>query len=101
MDRRLFVPAVYQPPIRVQQFSEQRGRVIGHARLEHQLRVLPHQVDRVVLDAADVADKVEDAGLAAQASRRPEALMCQQEAPGLCAAQVQDWGWESDFGHVR
>ena len=100
MDRRLFVPAIHQPPVGVKQLGQQRGRVIGHARLQHQLGVLPHQVDRVVLDAADVADEVKDAGFAASWRRRPEMLMRQQEAPGLGAAEAQGWGWQFDLGHV-
>ena len=64
VDRRLFVPTVHQHSVGVKQLAKQRGRVIGHARLQHQLGVLPHQVDRVVLDASDVADEVENAGLA-------------------------------------
>jgi hypothetical protein len=47
--------------------------------LEHQVRVVPDDVEGIELKAADAPDVVENARLAFEPVRRPEALMRQDE----------------------
>lgn len=51
--------------------------------------VLPHDVDRIVLDAVDVVYVIQHALLAAQFARRQQALVRKQKAAGMLLSDSQ------------
>ncbi len=83
VDGHHLVPAIHQSAVLIEQLVEQSRPVIQDAGLKRKLGILPDDVERIELDAADALEKFEDAGFAIPGARRPEALVAEDEALGL------------------
>ncbi|MNE33756.1 hypothetical protein D3C80_1274430 [compost metagenome] len=87
IDGHVLVPAVNQQPVRVQELICHGGNKIRNPRLEHQLVIVPGNAERIILDAADMADILKNPCFSARQHTGNESLVLQQKPSGLLLAE--------------
>jgi hypothetical protein len=100
-DGRHLVPSDVQAPLAVHQPLEHSRPIVGNSRLEDEVGVPADDVDRVELDAAEMAEEIHDPVRPLEAARRKQALVRQQEPARVRRLEHLHRNWKVAFRHER
>ncbi len=81
---QVLVKVIEKGPIRIQQIVKLVLPEILHPRLQDQFRVFPARINRVELNTAGLADKIQNALFAVKAIGADQAMLQQQKRRACC-----------------